>query len=192
MAVTALNLLAGPGVLYSAAFGATEPADSTVNTSPSASTYTDVGGTNDGVKITIKQDYFALDVDQVVDVPGRRLSKRDIQVETGLAEPTLANLALALNEPSSAITASASFSTFDVSNTNAATQPTYKSLLFDGWAPGASAGGWNRRVIVRKVLSIEGTEAMYKKDDQTVFKVTFASHYVSSSVRPVRVIDQTA
>jgi hypothetical protein len=192
MAVTALNLLAGPGVLYTSAFGATEPADSTVNTTPSASTYTDVGGTNDGVKITITQDYFALDVDQVVDIPGRRLSKRDVQVETNLAEPTLANLALVLNEPASTITASAAFSTFDPSNTNAATQPTYKAALFDGWAPGASAGGWNRRVIVRKVLSIEGTEFMYKKDDQAVFKVTFGAHYVSSSIRPFRVIDQTA
>jgi phage baseplate assembly protein gpV len=192
MAVTALNLLAGPGVLYQAAFGATEPADSAVNTTPSASTHTDVGGTNDGVKINITQEYFALDVDQVVDVPGRRLSKRDLQVETNLAEPTLANLTLVLNEPASTITASAAYSTFDPSNTNAATQPTYKSLLFDGWAPGASAGGFNRRVIVRKVLSLEGTEPMYKKDDQTVFKVTFGAHYVSSTVRPFRVIDQTA
>lgn len=192
MAVTALNLLAGPGVLYSGAFGATEPADSAVNTTPSASTWGDVGGTNDGVTVNISQEYFELDVDQVVDVPGRRLSKRDVQVETNLAEPTLLNLALALNEPSSAVTASAAYTTFDPSNTNAATQPTYKALLFDGWAPGASAGGFNRRVVVRKVLSLEGTEPKYEKAGQTVFKCTFGAHYVSSSIRPFRIIDQTA
>lgn len=192
MAVTALNLLAGPGVLYSGAFGATEPADSAVNTTPSASAWTDVGGTQDGVTINVTQEYFELDVDQIVDVPGRRLSKRDVRVVTNLAEPTLTNLALVLNEASTTITASAAFSSFDPSNSNAATQPTYKALLFDGWAPGASAGGWNRRVVVRKVLSIEGTEPEYKKDGQTVFKATFAAHYVSSSVRPFRVIDQTA
>lgn len=190
MAVTALNLTAGPGVLYTGAFGATEPADSAVNTSPSASTWTDAGGTNDGVKVNITQDYFALDVDQVVDVPGRRLSKRDVQVETNLAETTLANLSLALN--GGTVTASAAFSTYDPANDNAATQPTYKALLFDGWAPGASAGGWNRRVVVRKVLSLEGTEPEYKKDGQTVFKITFGAHYVSSSIRPFRVVDQTA
>jgi hypothetical protein len=192
MAVTALNLLAGPGVFYTSSFGATEPADSAVNTTPSASTWADAGGTNDGVTVNINQEYFELDVDQIVDVPGRRLSKRDVRVVTNLAEPTLTNLALALNEPSSAITASAAYSTFDPSNTNAATQPTYKAILFDGWAPGASAGGFNRRVIVRKVLSLEGTEPVYKKDEQTVFKTTFGAHYVSSSIRPFRVVDQTA
>lgn len=190
MAVTALNLLAGPGVLYQAAFGATEPTDPNVTTAPSAGIYTDVGGTNDGVTINVTQEYFELDVDQVVDVPGRRLSKRDLRVETNLAEPTLANLALALN--GGTVTASASYTTYDPANDNAATQPTYKSLLFDGWAPGASAGGWNRRVIVRKVLSLEGTEPKYEKAGQTVFKTVFGAHYVSSTVRPFRIIDQTA
>lgn len=190
MAVTALNLLAGPGVLYSGTFGATEPADSAVNTTPSASTWGDVGGTQDGVQVNINQEYFELDVDQIVDVPGRRLSKRDVRVVTNLAEPTLANLSLVLN--GGTVTASAAFSTYDPLNDNAATQPTYKALLFDGWAPGASAGGFNRRVVVRKVLSIEGTEPVYKKDDQTVFKSTFAAHYVSSSIRPFRIVDQTA
>jgi hypothetical protein len=190
MAVTALNLLAGPGVLYTGAFGATEPAASAVNTTPSASTWTDVGGTNDGVKLNIEQEYFALDVDQIVDVPGRRLSKRDFQVETNFAEPTLANLAIVLN--TGTVTASTGWSSYDPANDNAATQPTYRALLFDGWAPGASAGGWNRRVVIRKVLSLEGTEPVYKKDDQTVFKATFGAHYVSSSIRPFQIVDQTA
>lgn len=190
MAVTALNLIAGPGNLYMGAFGATEPADSAVSTTPSASTFPDVGGTQDGVKLNIQQEYFELEVDQIVDVPGRRLSKRDFQIETNLAEPTLANLAIVAN--GGTVTASASYSTYDPANDTAATQPTYRALLFDGWAPGASAGGWNRRVIVRKVLSIEGTELDYKKDGQTLFKVTFGAHYVSSSIRPFRIIDQTA
>lgn len=190
MAVSALNLLAGPGALYSGAFGATEPTDPNVTTAPSAGIWGDVGGTQDGVTLEITQEYFELEVDQVVDVPGRRLSKRDVRVVTNLAEPTLANLSLALN--GGTVTASASYTTYDPANDNAATQPTYKALLFDGWAPGASAGGWNRRVVVRKVLSIEGTEPKYEKEGQTVFSVTFAAHYVSSSIRPFRVIDQTA
>lgn len=190
MAVNALNLLAGPGVLYSGAFGATEPADSAVNTSPSASTWVDVGGTEDGLTLNIGQEYFELNVDQVVDIPGRRLSKRDFRIETNLAEGTLDNLSLALN--GGTVTSSASYRTYDPASDNSATQPTYKALLFDGWAPGASAGGWNRRVIARKTLSIEGTEPKYEKEGQTVFKVVMGAHWVSSSIRPFRIIDQTA
>lgn len=189
MGVTATNLIAGPGTLYAGLFGATEPADSTVATAPSASTWTDMGGTQDGVQISINLDYFELEVDQIVDIPGRRLTKRDLQVKTNLAEATLANLTVSLN--GGTVTASAAFSTYDPANDTAATQPTYRALLFDGWAPQTAAGVSNvRRVVVRKVLSIDNVETSYKKDDQTLFPVTFGAHYVSSAIKPFRVIDQ--
>jgi len=186
MAVDVTNLIAGPGTLYTGAFGATEPADSAVNTTPSASTWTDVGATQDGVNLNVIQEFFELEVDQIVDVPGRRLTKRDLQIQTNMAEPTLANLALALN--GGTVTASASYSTYDPSDDTSATQPTYKALIFDGYAP----EGLRRRVVARKALSIEGVESAYKKDEQTLFPVTFACHYVSTSIKPFRVIDQTS
>jgi hypothetical protein len=191
VSATVTNLIAGPGTLYVGAFGATEPADSTVATTPSASTWTDVGGTQDGVQITVNLDYFELEVDQVVDIPGRRLTKRDVQVKTNMAEATLTNLGVALN--GGTVTASATYSTYDPADNTAATQLTYKAAIFDGWAPQTAAGVSNvRRVVVRKVLSIDNVETSYKKDDQTLFPVTFGAHYVSSVIKPFRVIDQTA
>jgi hypothetical protein len=184
MAVDVTNLIAGPGTLYTGAFGATEPADSAVNTTPPSSTWTDVGGTQDGVTLNVIQEFFELEVDQIVDVPGRRLTKRDLQVQTNMAEPTLANLALALN--GGTVTASAAYTTYDPSDDTSATQPTYKALIFDGYAP----DGFRRRVVVRKALSIEGVETSYQKDEQTLFPITFAAHYVSDSIKPFRVIDQ--
>ena len=47
-----------------------------------------------------------------------------------------------------------------------------------------------RRVVVRKVLSIDDVETAYKKDEMNLFPVTFAAHYVSASIKPFRVIDQ--
>lgn len=188
MAVTVTNILAGPGTVYTGAFGAAEPADSAVNTVPASAVWTDAGGTQDGVKLSTKQTYFELEVDQVVDVPGRRLSKREMFVETNLAEVTLANVNLSLN--GGTVTASASFSTYDPDAANAGAVPTYKALIFDGWAPGLLP--FNRRFIVRRVLSVEGFESEYKKDGQTLLPVRFAAHYVSASTRPFRIIDQTA
>ncbi len=189
MSVTATNLIQGPGTLYTDTFGATEPADTAVASAPGG-TFTDVGGTQDGVTLKVEQTYKELEVDQVVDVPGRRLTKRDMQVSTNLAEPTLANLAIVLNggTVSSGGTGGTSYSAYDPAMDTAATQPTYRALLFDGFAP----NGKPRRVIVRKVLSIEAIETAYKKDDQTLFPVTFGAHWVSSSIKPFRVIDGTA
>lgn len=187
MAVTATNLTQGPATLYTGAFGATEPADTVVNTTPPSSSWTDVGGTNDGVKLSIDQTYTELEVDQIVDRVGSRLTKRDFMVETTFAEPTLANLSLAMNGGTSA--SGSGYSSFEPSYASSATQPTYKALLFDGWAPG---GAYNRRVIVRKALSTDATELAYTKDKMTVYGVKFAGHYVSASIAPIHIVDQTS
>lgn len=186
MAVDTTNLIAGPGTLFTALFGATEPADSTINDAYSASAFTDVGATQDGVTFDIQREFFELEVDQVVDIPGRRLTKRDFQISTNMAEPTLTNLGVALN--GGTVTASASYSTYDPADDTAATQPTYRAVMFEGWAP----RGFRRRVIARKCLSIEAVGVPYKKDGQTLFPSTFGCHYVSPSIKPFRIIDQTA
>lgn len=189
MPVTTTNLIAGPAVLYTGAFGATEPTDALVGSSPSASAWTDAGGTQDGVEMTIDRDFLEMDVDQLVDMPGRRLTKRDYQVKTNLAEPTLANLSVAMN--GGTVTASAAFQTYDPDDTVAATQPTYKAIILDGYAPQTvAAATMRRRFVIRKVLSIESIESSYKKDEMTLVPVTFGAHYVSASIKPFRIIDQ--
>ncbi|MFI8351328.1 hypothetical protein [Streptomyces sp. NPDC085596] len=187
IAVTTTNLVQGPATLYSGAFQAAEPPDTAVNTAPPASSWTDVGGTQDGVKLSIDQSYSELEVDQVVDRVGSRLTKRDFTIETSMAEVTLGNLSLALNGGTSA--SGAGYASFDPSFASAATQPNYKALLFDGWAPGANP--FIRRVILRKSLSTDAVELAYTKDKQTVYGVKFSGHYVSASISPLHIVDQT-
>ena len=67
-------------------------------------------------------------------------------------------------------------------------EPNYRMLLFDGLAP----SGFVRRVLVRRVLQIGNIGIPYQKDGQTMFPVEFHGHYVSSSVAPFKVVDQTA
>lgn len=187
MSVSTTNLVEGPGKLYTGAFGATEPADSAVNSAPAASAWTDVGGTMGGLTVTVEQTYTELEVDQLVDSPGRRLTKRETTVTTSMAEPTLANLALVLNGGTTAT--GAGYASFDPLITNSATQPNYIALICDGWAPG---GAFNRRAVVRKCLSTAKVEFLYAKDKQNVFAVTWNAHYVSSVITPFRWIDQTS
>jgi len=189
MAVVSSNLIAGPGTLYTGVFGATEPLDSAVNSAPAASAWRDVGGTNDGVTVTINQEFMQLGVDQVIDVVERRRTSRDVQLATNLAEPTLENLAFILN--GGVVATAAGYKTYDPDMDNSASQPIYFALVFDGWAPMVANAAKRRRVVLRKSLNIEGVEFGYTKDGQTLFPATFGVHYVSDSIKPFRIIDQT-
>jgi len=188
MAVTATNLILGPGTLYTGAFGATEPLDTNaaIAGSPDALVWTDIGGTTEGVTLSFSHDFTELGVDQIVDRVGSRLTKRDMTVQTNMAEATLENLTIALN--GGTVASGTGYKTFEPNFATSATQPNYRALLIDGYAPGQ----FRRRVLVRRVLSTANVEFAYKKDGQTVFAVTFTAHYVSASIAPLKVQDQTS
>jgi hypothetical protein len=185
MSVTATNLILGPATLYYGLFGSAEPLDTQVNTTPAASAWTDAGGTLGGVKLTINQTYTVLNVDQVVDVVGRRLTSRDIQVVTQLAEPTLQNMQLALNGGTLVTGSGAAPTTYDPATALSASQPLYNALMIDGWGPSQ----FRRRIIVRKVLSMASTDLNYAEAVQAAYPVTWGAHYVSAAITPFHVVD---
>jgi hypothetical protein len=186
MSVNTTNLILGPATLYQGTYGATEPADAAVNATPQASAWTDMGGTQDGVTLTIDQTYTALEVDQIVDRAGSRLTKRDMMIETSLAEATLENLSVALNGGTAAT--GAGYKTLEPLFASSATQPNYTAMLFDGWG----ANSFRRRAIVRKVLSTDSVGMAYTKDKQTLFKTKFTAHYVTASIAPFHIVEATS
>lgn len=181
MPVTSTNLIQGPAVMYLGIFGATEPA--TISVAP-ATGWTDVGGTQDGVTWSVEQEFSELSVDQLVDVPAQRLVKRVTKVKTNLAEATLANLAITLNELAGSVVSNK----FTPGNNLVPFSPNYAAILLDGIAP----GGFKRRIIIRKGLQTGNVESSYKKDGQTLFPVEFSGHYVSSSIAPFSIEDATS
>lgn len=179
MGVTGSNLIQGPAVLYAAVFGATEPA--TLATTPGAG-WTDVGGTKEGVELGINDEYAVLDVDQLIYEVERRRTKRVVTVKTVLAEATLANLALAINNTApvaNVLTADDGLAAF---------KPAYGAILLDGIAP----GGFRRRFILRKTLATDSVGVAYKKDGQTLVPVTWTGHWVSASIPPFKCEDATS
>lgn len=185
MSVTTTNLIQGPATLYVGAFGATEPAASAVNTAPPSPTWTDVGATDGGVKLSVTQSFSALTVDQIIDTPERRQTAREVQIITQMAEPTLENLVVALNGGTAAT--AAGVTTYTPTDSTAYV-PVYSAFILDGQAP----ANFRRRVIVRKAINTQNADQEYKKDGQAYWTVTLASHYVSASVLPWVVYDQTA
>ena len=189
MAVSVTNLTMGPGEVYWGETDATLPDDEdVVNRIPETSVsgdWTDLGGTNGGVTLELSLDYTELEVDQIVDIVGRRLTKREMKINTSLAETTLENFRIANN--GGTITTAATHNTFEPKMDTSAATPEYISLIFDGVNGDSSK---RRRVIARRVLSVAGIGQEYSKDSQTLFPVEFSCHYVDENTAPFKYVDE--
>lgn len=193
MAPTSTNIIAGPAALWVATFGATEPLDTAASTAP-ASPWVDAGGTDDGVTLNAETEWFEKRMDQVTMTPGRVPTSLAISVATNLTEGTLENLASALNIPASGIesggTGGTAWRAMDVGEVLPGDEPAYRAVIMRG--RGVGNGGKMRNFICRKVLSIESVESAYKKDDQWLIPVTFGLHWVSTSIAPMRIVDDAS
>lgn len=193
MTVQTTNLIQGVGELYVGAFGATEPAASAIATAPASAAWTDVGATLDGVRLTHTPTYTELAVDQLVDSPGRRLTKREFTVRTSLAEATLDNLNYAMNNLTTETTGSGYTEREATLDPGPEDDPTYVALLFDGFAPGFASGThYRRRCVVRKCLNTAPSELGAMKESQTKVEVEFTAHYVSAAIPPWKITDANA
>lgn len=184
----------GPATLYYGAFGATEPAYSAITSPPNSAVWTDVGGIADGTSVLLEVDltYTDIGVDQLVDPVGARLTKRVIQVTASLEEITLTNIQLAMNQMLT-ITPGSGYSVADPLTANSATQPTYTALLIDGWAPttGTTETSCRRRIVVRKCLSSSKVDFEYEKSKPNLINTTWTGYFVSNSIAPFEITDQT-
>lgn len=191
MAFNPNNLVLGPGDLYVGDFGATEPADAEYGEPPNASDWTDVGGTMDGVNFQQNLEFTQLEVDQTIDAPESRATKREFKLVTNLAEPTLENYKLASNGGTISTVGlpEAAYSKFEPdTDSTSGTRPNYKAMIFDG--PGPS--GKQRRFLGRKMLQVGNVEYAYHKEEQTVLTCEFLGHAVSRTVKPYYYIDDAS
>lgn len=179
------NAIQGPADLWYGAFGVTEPLATAINTDPGAG-WTFVGGTVDGCTWAVKDEYAAMNFDQVAERIGSRRTSREVSLKANLAEATLDILVPVLG--GGTLTAEAgppATEVYEPADDNAATQPTYRALLMDGWGP----AGKRRRLVVRKVLNIDGFEGAYKKDGQFFYPTNFVGHWVSTTIKSFQVRD---
>lgn len=182
--VDTANLAMGPGDIYVSDFGAAEPLDSQVNGTPAASAYTNPGGTLGGMVFTVARTYKELEVDQITETPERRLIKVEVMFKTKLAEVTFDNLVLALN--GGTITdGGVTHESYDPDDVTSGDSPEYKKIIFDGFG----GAGKRRRVVIRKALSTDNLDVNNAKEDQSVYPVTWTSHYVGGGVKSWRVIN---
>lgn len=184
MTVTVTNSLLGPVEVHQGLTGVAEP----VNTSVAFGTgWRDLGGTNGGATLTFQQGFTNIEFDQITMPAGARRSSQGAAVAVNLAEITLENLRVGLNDLATPVVGEedeVEFGGEDIVNTD----PDYSAIGLKGMAPDGTPRLW----IVRRTLSTENIGVPFQKAGQTLIPVTFTAYYVSSSIRAVRVSDKTA
>jgi hypothetical protein len=189
------NAVMGPATVYVGAFGATEPAYSAIGSPPNSAVWTDVGGTADNTAVLLEVEHSLTNivVEQLIDPIGARVTKRVIQVTVVLAEATLANLNLAMNNLLT-ISQGTGYSVADPLTSITSVQPSYTAILIDGWAPttGTTESACRRRMIIRKCLSSSKADLEYEKTKPVLYHTTWTGFYISSSVAPFEIVDQTS
>lgn len=155
---------------------------------PDFSTWTYQGLTDGGTQVAIEKSYANHTVDQSPDWIASTITERHATVGTNLAVATLDKLKLA-------------------NNGGAITTGVGTGALWDQWEPevdvienpetyialalyGRKLSGKKMIVVIRRCLSVDNTEFAFVKDGKTMFSVSWAGHFVSDTVAPMRVYTQ--
>ena len=187
------NVVSGVGKLYFGAFGAVEPAESTMSpyTTPDPAVWTDCGDTTGGM--VWEEDLPSTDLvtDQRLRPIGARYTAGTIAttLTATLAEATLANIAVLLNNMVTS-TSGTGWAAHEPLAGGLPPVPTYSAVMLDGWAPG---GPYRRRLIGRKALSKPKLQLTSAQDGKVAgLQATWTLFEVSDTIPAYKRIDQTA
>jgi len=186
------NIIVGAAALftYEPAGGAVELTDADLPDLVAGTSYKDtleddadfrnVGYTMNGLEIVFQPDFGEVQVDQLLDVA--RLYKQGMQVNlnTAFAESTLENLLFALagkDADYSATGTSGEFGdgnpTMDMTAGDIGEVPVERGIVAVGPGSGAADAGLERIYAAFRALSIENVTVSAKRDEPTMYEVSF-------------------
>jgi hypothetical protein len=159
-------------------------------------TYTNVGYTMNGLELQFQPDFGEVQVDQLLDVA--KLYKQGMQVNlaTAFAEATLENLLLALAYSDSKLSGSKTTSTgraLDLSAGDIGECPVERGIV----AVGPGTGDCEDSAYIERVysayraLSIENVTVSAKRDEASMFEVSFRLLPEDTSGSYGKIVDRT-
>jgi UDP-N-acetylglucosamine:LPS N-acetylglucosamine transferase len=142
--------------------------------------YASVGYTSEGLDITVTPEYLDVEVDQVLDSAALFKTSQTMTVATSFTEATLENLAFVLGQPTSTVTgaytAADDAKVLTITGGSLGAEPLERSFLAVGPGPRtANTAGLKveRLYYAPRVLSVESVSVAVKRNEATVFPVTF-------------------
>jgi hypothetical protein len=136
--------------------------------------YTNIGYTSNGLELAFQPDFGDVAVDQLLDVARLFKQGMTVNLNTSFAEATLENLLVAiagadtdLTSPSTGVT-SLKMSAGDIGDV-----PLERGLVAVGPGSGSSLDPKERIYVAYRALSIENVTVSAKRDEATMFEVSF-------------------
>ena len=173
-----------------------DSSESYKTTLSAAASYTHVGYTMNGLELQFQPDFGEVQVDQILDVA--RLYKQGMQVNlaTAFAEATLENLLVALAYSDSKLTGNKNASTGQTLNLSAGDigdVPVERGIVAVGPGSGDPLTFEDKERIYAayRALSIENVTVSAKRDEPSMFEVSFRLLPEDTSGSYGKIIDRT-
>jgi hypothetical protein len=133
-----------------------------------------VGFTTEGLEVSYEPDYGEVEVDQLLDSAKLFKQSMKVMVNTTLAEAALENLLIAWGQQSATLTSTTSTTELGMAAGALGDEPVERALVAVGPGPKTAAGVKRERIYhARRVLSVESTAHSVKRNEATVFPVSF-------------------
>ena len=161
-----------------------------------SATYDNVGYTTNGLEMQFQPDFGEVQVDQILDVAKLYKKGMQVSVATAFAEATLENLLLALAGNNDDLTGSKAASTGRILNLSAGDLgecPVERGIVAVGPGTGdcEDSAAVERVYIGYRALSIENVTVSAKRDEASMFEVSFRLLPEDTSGAYGKIIDRT-
>jgi len=132
------------------------------------------GFTTEGLEVSYEPDYGDVEVDQLLDSAKLFKQSMRVTINTTLAEAALENLLVAWGQQSATLTSTTSTTELGIAAGALGDEPVERALVAVGPGPKTAAGAKRERVYhARRVLSVESTAHSVRRNEATVFPVSF-------------------
>jgi hypothetical protein len=133
-----------------------------------------VGFTSEGLEISYEPDYGDVEVDQLLDSAKLFKQSMRVTVNTTFTEASLENLLVVWGQGATTLTSSGTDTTLGFAAGALGDEPTERALVAVGPGPRTAAGAKRERVYhARRVLSVESSSQALRRNEATVFPVSF-------------------
>ncbi len=135
--------------------------------------YTNVGYTSNGLELAFQPDFGEVAVDQLLDVARLFKQGMTVNLNTSFAEATLENLLVAIAADDTDKVISGDLETLKMSAGDIGDVPLERGLVAVGPGSGSSLEPKERIYVAYRALSIENVTVSAKRDEASMFEVSF-------------------
>jgi hypothetical protein len=135
--------------------------------------YTNIGYTSNGLELAFQPDFGDVAVDQLLDVARLFKQGMTVNLNTSFAEATLENLLVAIAGNDTDLTTATGLQTLKMSAGDIGDVPLERGLVAVGPGSGSSLDPKERIYVAYRALSIENVTVSAKRDEATMFEVSF-------------------